>query len=66
MFEMRESVIDTDDIRWSAIMDSIIKWNVTGRAAHIYSACTSTEVASEIRDLWEFSNGVGSVTGPRG
>ena len=58
MFEMQESVIASDDVRWNAIMDSITKWNVTDRAAHIYSECTSPEVACEIKDLWEFSNGV--------
>ena len=58
---MRESLIESDDIRWSAIMDSIIQWNIAGRTAHIYSAYISSEVASEIRDLWEFSNGVVSV-----
>jgi hypothetical protein len=62
MFEMQESVTETDDVRWNAIMDNIIKWNGTGRAAHIYSGCTSAEVASEIRDLWEFANGAWSVT----
>jgi len=59
---MQESVTETDDVRWNAIMDNIIKWNGTGRAAHIYSGCTSAEVASEIRDLWEFANGAWSVT----
>jgi len=58
---MQESVIASDDVRWNAIMDSITKWNVTGRAAHIYSVCTSAEVASEIKDWWEFSNGVVSA-----
>ena len=59
---MQESVTETDDVRWNAIMDNIIKWNGTSRAAHIYSGCTSAEVASEIRDLWEFANGAWSVT----
>jgi len=58
---MQESVTEIADVRWNAIMDNIIKWNGTGRAAHIYSACTSAEVASEIKDWWEFSNGVVSA-----
>ena len=58
---MQESVTEIDDVRWNAIMDNIIKWNGTGRAAHIYSACTSAEVASEIKDLWEFENGLVSA-----
>jgi hypothetical protein len=57
MFEMQESVIASDDVRWNAIMDSITKWNVTGRAAYIYSVCASAEVATEIKELCEYSNG---------